>query len=408
MIPSKSRNLAGIVEKCRTLTGTRIVILAISVAVVSRVTVFITALIWPIANERGEPVSPALSQAYFDFQFYLESLARYSGSWLEIAKEFVQFYQAPFSAPVIPLISGPVFPLLMDLFGYGPGNHLPLAIFYLIISCSLAAAWLVWLSRKGVGWGWLIVFALIPNPIWFTLVISPDLLFAALFAIFFFLYFESSQTKLHVAGWVATLILMLLLRPNGFSVLLFVSAHAGWNLIRSRKIEFRRLVLVLTLVVIFGLYLYPYFLSEMQKAGGILTYFGYTPAEYIDGVFQAFPRWLDLPLSWLALIGSKLVYFVGLRPSYGVTDPTLVLARGAAGVFLLPGLLWLFAKGRRSEMAMIVLYCAPILLGPAQDRYYLAIYPILFLYGVRFYEGVWRVVSGKFFRAATANLSDKI
>ncbi len=405
VILPKSRKLAGILEKLRTLTGARFVILAISVAVVSRVTVFIAALIWPIANERGEPVSPALNQAYFDFQFYLDSLTRYSGSWREIAQDFVQFYQAPFDAPVIPLISGPVFPLVMDLFAYSPGNYLPLSLFYLLVSCGLAAAWLIWLSNKGVGWGWLAAFALIPNPIWFTLVISPDLLFAALFAIFFFLYFDSNPTKLHTGGWVAALILMLLLRPNGFSVLLFVSAHTGWILIRSRKIEFRRLILVTALVIIFGLYLYPYFFSEMQKAGSVLAYFGYTPTQYTGGIFHSLPQWLDVPLSWLALIGAKLVYFVGLRPSYGVTAPTLVLARGAAGVILLPGLLWLFAKGRRSEMALIVLYCAPILLGPAQDRYYLPIYPILFLYGVRFYEAAWRVVSAKFSPTAEADLS---
>jgi hypothetical protein len=163
--------MAGTVEKLRTLTGVRFVILAICVAVASRVTVFITALVWPIANERGEPVSPALKQAYFDFQFYLDSLTRYRGSWREIAQDFIQFYQAPFDAPVIKLISGPLFPMVMDLFAYGPGNYLPLSIFYLLVSCFLAVAWLIWLSNNGVKPFWLVAFALIPNPIWFTLVI---------------------------------------------------------------------------------------------------------------------------------------------------------------------------------------------------------------------------------------------
>ena len=107
--------------------------------------VFVGTLIWPIANERGSLVSPRLAQGYFDFQFYLDSLARYRGSWMGIVEEFAQFYQAPFDTQVIQLISGPIFPLVMEIFSYGPGNFLPLAILYLLVSIGLSAAWLIWL-----------------------------------------------------------------------------------------------------------------------------------------------------------------------------------------------------------------------------------------------------------------------
>ena len=239
---------------------------------------------------------------------------------------------------------------------------------------------------------WLVVFALIPNPVWFTLVISPDLLFAALFAAFFLLYFETRPSAARTTAWVIILGTMLLLRPNGFSVLVFVAAHAGWTMIQTRTFDVRRSILVMALMAIFGLYLYPYFMAEMQKAGGVLSYFGYTPSEYVSGIYPALPGWIDRPLSWAAMVGAKLAYFVGLRPSYGVTDTLLVIARGAAGVILLPGFLYLFWAGRRGEIALIALFCLPILLGPAQDRYYLPIYPILFLYGVRFYEAAWRTL----------------
>lgn len=377
----------------RNSTGARKALAAIAVAAGFRVSTFIFTLIWPISNERGMPVSPLHNQSYFDFQFYLDSLTRYQGSWGEVAQQFVRFYQSPFDAPVIPLISGPVFPVVMGVFQYGPGNFLPLAVFYLLVSIGLTAAWLIWLSNKGVSAPWLIVFALIPNPIWCTLVISPDLLFAALFAVFFLLYFECRPSVAQTTGWVLVLAIMLLLRPNGFSLLLFVAAHAGWTMIQSRQFDFRRSTLVGILLLVFGLYLYPYFLNEMQKAGGVLSYFGNTPSEYIAGIFPALPGWVDRPVSWVALVVAKLVYFVGLRPSYGVTDMFFVLARGGAGVILLPGLFYLFWAGRRREMALIALYCLPILLGPAQDRYYLPIYPILFLYGVMAYQAAWRAVS---------------
>jgi hypothetical protein len=380
-------------DKSRLISSVRNVWVALVAATAFRVSVFVGSLIWPISNERGLPVSPLHSQSYLDFKFYLDSLARYSGSWLDITQEFLQLYQAPFVAPVTQLISGPVFPLVMRLFQYGPGNLLPLAVFYLVVSIGLAAAWLTWLSNKGVSAPWLIVFALIPNPIWFTLVISPDFLFAALFAVFFLLYFETRTSAAQTTGWVLALATMLLLRPNGFSVLLFVALHAGWSMVQSRAIETRQAILVTGLLLVFGFYLYPYFLNEMQKAGGVLSYFGHTPSEYLNGIFPTLPVWVDRPISWMALAAAKLTYFVGLRPSYGVTDTLLVLARGGAGIILLPGLLYLFWKGRRREMALIGLYCLPILLGPAQDRYYLPIYPILFLYGVMAYQAAWRAIS---------------
>ena len=391
----KSGRPLTLLDKFKNLDSARGLWAAIALAIAARIGVFVASIIRPISNERGLPVSPLHTQGYFDFQFYLDSLERYHGPWTELIEQFVRFYQSPFDAPVIPLISGPVFPLLMDIFNYGPGNFLPLAVFYLLISVGLSAAWLVWLSNKGVPTPWLLVFAVIPNPIWFTLVISPDLLFAALFAAFFLLYFEARPSTAQTAGWVAMLAIMLLLRPNGFSVLLFVALHAGWSMFQSRAVDSRRAVLVTVLLLVFGLYLYPYFLNEMQKAGGVLSYFGYTPSAYINGIYPALPGWIDLPLSWVALAAAKLIYFVGLRPSYGVTDTFLVLARGGAGLILLPGLFYLFWAGRRGEMALIALYCLPILLGPAQDRYYLPIYPILFLYGVMAYQAAWRVVSNR-------------
>ena len=78
--------------------------------------------------------------------------------------------------------------------------------------------------KKGVSTPWLIIFALIPNPVWFTLVISPDLLFAALFVAFFLLYFEVRPSFGQTTAWVLIFAAMLLLRPNGFSILVFVAA----------------------------------------------------------------------------------------------------------------------------------------------------------------------------------------
>lgn len=76
------------------------------------------------------------------------------------------------------------------MFDYGPGNTLPLAIFYLVAGTALVVIWLWWLDRKGVSYFWLMVFALFPYRVWLTVNISTDLLFALLFAVFYVAYFR--------------------------------------------------------------------------------------------------------------------------------------------------------------------------------------------------------------------------
>ena len=360
--------------------------LAAAAGIAVRVGIFIAATIWPIPNERGALVSPLMSQSYLDFEFYLESMRRYASEWPTIVDDFLSFYRGLAGGGAI--ISGPIFPLLMSMFGFADGNYLPLAMFYVALSSVVAIGWLWWLSHNGVGGIGLLIFAVLPNPVWFVLVVSPDLLFAAEFMIFFLAYFSVRRGRLQTATWVSAMLFMLLTRPNGFSVVFFVTLDAGWSFFRSGRIKVARAVGILLALVGSGLYLYPYFVFEMSKAGNALQYFGQTPAAYVAGIFHGLPAWLDRPLSWIALFAAKLLYFTGLRPSYGVTPPILVALRGAAGLVLLPGLLALMMQAPRREKALVGLYCLPFLLGPSQDRYYLAVLPLLFLYGVRFWAGV--------------------
>ena len=361
---------------------------SVTLAAAARIALFIGAIVWPIANERGARVSPLLSQGYLDFQFYLDSLHRYLASFGAVVTEFMQFY-AGMVWRGFQLIAGPVFPLLLGASGYSSGHLLPLSLGYVVVSSLLAASWIIWLSRNGVRGPWLAAFAVLPNAVWFTLIISPDLLFAAEFAVFYFAYTRrpgSSATAL----WVAALLLMLLTRPNAFSILLFVAADTLVSTVRTRAVFSLRTAGTLVLVTVATLYLYPYFLYEMNKAGGALRYFGATPNEYLGGLFHILPPWLDVPISAAALVGAKVLYFVGLRPTYGQTALVLVFLRAVPGVILLPGLLSVLARGPNRDRALVFLFCLPIILGPSQDRYYLAIYPLLYLYGVRFYEAAWQ------------------
>jgi hypothetical protein len=382
----------------------RVLLRSIGLSVACRVAVFVAAMLWPIPNERGAPVSPLLPPAYYDFEFYLDSLARYLSSWADIFAQFVAFYQDPLRPGISFFISGPIFPLLMRVSGFDSGHYLPLSTAYLLLGCATCAVWLWWLRTQQVGGWWLALFAVLPNPVWFMLVVSTDLLFAAEFAAFFLAYFAASG-RWRSSTWITALVLMLATRPNSFSVLAFVSLDTSWRVVRGNRVSATRAVAVLVLLIAGSLYLYPYFVAEMSKAGTSLAYFGHVPRDYLDGIFPTLPHVLDVALSWAALAGAKVLYLTGLRPSYGATDPMLVLARAAAGVILLPGVVVLFLAAPTRVRVLVALYCAPLLVGPSQDRYYLAVYPLWFLYGARFWDSIGRLIARRLdvARAPVAN-----
>lgn len=375
--------------------------IAIGVAVVARIVIFGVAFDHPVANEGGAPTSPKVMQSGTDIGFYLRSSQKYLRiSPVEILRSISKYYDfddadrdstEPHSLDAETIdyfVAPPAFPVLLNVFRYRDGNTLPLALLYLVVSCVLVTLWLKWLSDKQVGFAWLVTFALIPNPIWFTISISTDLLFALSFAGFYLLYFSKHWPPLRVALWVGFLLFCLLTRPNGLSVFLFVAADLALSagaVRRPRPLMFGFLSVV---ALAFAFVLLPHFVIFARR-GMQITYFGFSQAEYLGGVFRSVPVWLNLPLSWLSLSVAKILYFAGLRPSYGDISWTFLVLRGAAGLILLPGLVYVFAKGDRKHQMLIGLYLLPVFLGATQDRYNLAIQPVLFFYGVLALHAVW-------------------
>ena len=79
----------------RRILADRGLLAAIGLACLFRVGAFVGLIVRPVANERGEPVSPLLQQAYFDFEFYFQSLARYTEDWSVVFFDLVRFYADP-------------------------------------------------------------------------------------------------------------------------------------------------------------------------------------------------------------------------------------------------------------------------------------------------------------------------
>ena len=157
------------------------------------------------------------------------------------------------------------------------------------------------------------------------------------------------------------------------------------NLFREKRNIFH-MVGIIVIFIVFSLYMYPYFINEMRKSFSIVYYFSTPSLEYLNGIFPWASNWVDLTLSWTALAGAKLLYFCGLRPTYGDTGLGLVILRSAAGLLLLPGLIHAAFVMPRRQKLFVALFCLPIFMGPTQDRYNLPVFPILFLYGALAYE----------------------
>lgn len=375
------------------------------VGLVFRAALYAVTIIFPLTNEGNLPVSPLAMASGFDYSFYSQSLEMYfrMGLW-GLLEEFISFYQRPVDAYLGPMVAGPVFPVLILLFDYRDGNTLPLSLFYLVLSMGLLVLWLRWLHANGVGNFWLLVFALAPNPLWYMLNPSTDLPFAAFFGLFYLAYFRQPRRPIDGALWLTLLLLVLLTRPNGYSILLFVFLDHLLRLPGSGRRGAWSFAGVALLLIAFGLYLYPYFITEMQKTARTVYFFGIGQPDYVRGIFNGLPAWLDRPASWLALVGAKAMYFCGLRPSYAGIEWHILLARAGIGLILFPGLLYVVFRGDSRHRLLLLCYLFPVFLGATQDRYNIAVQPILFLFGVKAIDGVWRRLRGRVSVALTPRI----
>jgi hypothetical protein len=374
------------------------------VAVIARIALFAWTIIEPIHDQRGEPISPTRVFTGTDAPFYAQSRELYFGKPLaDVIREFSRYYlpgNADGSGPkrlneagVDYYVSSPAFPVLMELFDYRDGNALPLSIFYLLLSAVTAGLWLIWLRSRGLRTLGLLLFAVMPSPMWFMLTVSTDALFAFLFAFYVFFGFRPDQSvNIRMFTFTAGMaVAMALTRPNGMSLVAFAAVQAMALVLQKGNRTFRLLIIssIALLAAPLAYFLLPHYVVYVADGMGI-TYFGIKQETYLGGLFnmQGILSTIDEAGSVAALAGAKILYLVGLRPSYADLAVELLLVRIAAGVLLLPGLFVLFLRASFWEKALVAIYLAPVLSGASQDRYLLPISPILFLYGATFYASI--------------------
>ena len=352
-------------------------------------------MVVPIPNEAGLPISPLTANTALDMEYYQWARELYFGESQIVIDTFASFFMG--NESIAFFLPGPLYPSLLHVFDYGPGNTLPLSSAFLLLSAALAAGWMSWLWRNGVGPFWLYVFAVLPTPFWFMLNISTDLLFAAVVGAFWLLWFDvRTPDARHMTGAAIVVAIGLLLRPNALSLLLFLSVDVLiWEVVLKEPGPMRRrglffgAVIAIMLAAFTAFYL-PYFRWVVTASVGA-SYFGWLPKQYLNGLWPDLPMALNLGLSWLALLAAKVLYLTGLRPSFGDTAAPLVILRMLPGFIMLPGLLWLLVRAEWRVRLFAVFFLAPILFGISQDRYVLPIQPVLFFYGAKAWGEIVRL-----------------
>jgi hypothetical protein len=181
------------------------------------------------------------------------------------------------------------------------------------------------------------------------------------------------------------LLAAVLTRPNGITMIpvLFVL------LAQSKSLRLRPKLFWVSAWGLLGIYMLAYFLPYfwVHENNSVSThYWGIFPGKFNEGLISFLPSWMSQVFSLIFLGLSKLIYSVGLRPSYADVSTWLVVARALPGLVLLPGLIYGAVCGHWFDKVFILFFLLPVYVGAAQERYLLAVTPLLILWGFKAYE----------------------
>ena len=375
--------------KFRESTGLILVILLL----ISRIMAFWVLERWDVVNDSGLAIKPLGAPAYLDYALYRMHIG---SAWDEIFRPilFIQraltnFAQAFTWLHGQAIKPGPIFPEILESWGY-ERIHARLACTYLLVGCALGWAWAIFLGWRKMGLWVQALAACFPALVYYSFLVSTDLLYAVLIAMF---YAAAWAVLLHKqSAWISCMVVLmaaLLSRPNALAMIpvLFIV------LIKESTLKWWTKSLWMFIWTLFGLYMLiyylPYFwLHEGNSAG--TPYWGIYPQQFYEGLFSDWPPRLNQAVSFLLLAISKVIYSVGLRPSYAGISPWLVLARALPGVLLFPGLIYGLWRGHWFDRVFAFFFLVPVYVGAAQERYLLALTPLLIFWGIQAYSAVWR------------------
>ena len=360
----------------------------ILIIIFSRILAFGILDRWDIVNDSGLAVKPLGQPAYLDYTTYLEHI---NSAWNEIDRpfRFVQFWWLNQADGMVwlqsqPAKPGPLFSNLLNIASFDT-----LGWIYIFIGSVLGFSWARLFEYRNLGLWAQALAACFPALIYYSFIVSTDLLYAGLVAIFYACSWSVLKHKKRAFIWCMMIMLILLLfRPTALTlipILLIV-------IYKNENINLLFKMIYISAFILIGIYMLLYYLPYfwVHEANSVTThYWGIFPQEFHDGILGWLPGWIDKTLSLLILALSKIIYSVGLRPSYSGVSLWLVLARAAPAVLLLPGLIYIFFSAHWFERVFIFFFMIPVYVGASQERYLLAITPILLYWGLQLYRSIF-------------------
>ena len=343
---------------------------------------------WDIVNDSGLAVKPLGQPAYLDYTTYLEHK---NSAWHEIDRpfRFVQLWWLDQADGLVwlqsqPAKPGPLFSNLLNITSFDT-----LGWIYIFIGSVLGFSWARLFEYRNLGLWAQALAACFPALIYYSFLVSTDLLYAGLVAIFYACSWSVLMHKKRALIWCVMIMLILLLfRPTALSLIPILLIVVYMN----DKINLLFKLIFISAFILIGIYMLLYYLPYfwVHEANSVTThYWGIFPQEYHEGIFPWLPGWIDKTFSLILLALSKIIYSVGLRPSYSGVSLWLVLVRAAPAVLLLPGLIFIFFRAHWYERVFIFFFMIPVYVGASQERYLLAIIPLLLFWGIQFYSSIF-------------------
>ena len=224
-----------------------------------RIFFFLFTCFIPFPYGPSPPVSPLYYQTGVDLAEYLERIELFTTiegyrNLVNVYYELIVLGEHPKIRPV-----GPIYPLLLRLFDYGPENTFSFSFFIFFIEASAFSIWCI--SQKKLVNGFTgLLFALMPHVIWFSVLISTDIFSYFFSTILFALLFSSNNYSRYIP---LLSLLIIFTRPTGIIMCLIV-LFARENIFNSIK-EHITIKFIVFFIMVFGLFYYtPYFLVDQH------------------------------------------------------------------------------------------------------------------------------------------------
>lgn len=358
------------------------------VAVFARLLAFVVFENWDVVNDSGIPIKWAGKPAYQDYAEYKQHIG---SAWSSIDRPFI-FFQVAIQDLMAAwqwlhqqaIKPGPFFSYLLSFFNF-ESNRTFLSGLYLLLGSLLGISWARLLEFRGGSVFVQLLVACYPALVYYSFLVSTDLLYAVLIAFFYAAAWGVLLDKKGALYWcMPALLAAVMTRPNGIAMIpvLFVLLAQHKSLSLQAKLFWVSSWSVLGIYML--IYYLPYFWVHEHNA--ISThYWGILPEQFYAGLITFLPSWMSQLFSIIFLGLSKLIYSVGLRPSYSDINIWLVIARALPGLFLLPGLIYGALHSHWFDKIFMLFFLLPVYVGASQERYLLAVTPLLTLWGVAAY-----------------------